>query len=72
MIWIFTGVLLGSIVTSQHDSREACEGRRTILAEKGVQGQCISTYASSLTIGTTALIPNGAFRSDGYSINGGK
>ena len=41
MNWIFIGLLLGSTVTSQHDTREACEGRRVVLAEKGVNGKCI-------------------------------
>lgn len=40
MSWIFIGLLLGSSVTSQHDSREACEGRAVILREKGVAGKC--------------------------------
>lgn len=41
MTWIFTGLLLGSIVTSSHDSREACEGRAVLLKEKGVNGKCV-------------------------------
>lgn len=36
MNFILTGILLGSIVTSGHDTRELCEGRKVMLAEKGV------------------------------------
>lgn len=40
-MYIFIGLLLGSIVTSTHDSKEACLGRRDVLAEKGVtNGEC--------------------------------
>lgn len=40
-MWIFVGLLLGSMVTSSHDTKEACEGRRVMLTEKGVSGQCV-------------------------------
>ena len=29
-MWIYIGIFLGSIVTSQHDTREACEGRAVV------------------------------------------
>lgn len=48
-MYVFVGILLGSIITSQHDNREACEGRKTILAEKGVVGQCVKQITWSLT-----------------------
>jgi hypothetical protein len=41
MTWLFAGMLLGSIVTSSHETREACEGRAVLLREKGVIGQCV-------------------------------
>lgn len=40
MNWLLIGTLLGSIVTSGHDTREACEGRATLLREKGASVQC--------------------------------
>lgn len=39
--YIFIGMLLNSIVTSSHDSEEACKGREAVLKEKGVVGQCV-------------------------------
>lgn len=47
-MYLFIGILLGSIVTSTHDNREQCEGRATILKEKGVTGQCVQ-QSSTLT-----------------------
>lgn len=41
MSWIFIGTLLGSLVTSSHDTEEACRGRLAMLAKKDVVGQCI-------------------------------
>lgn len=40
MNWIFIGTLLGALVTSQHATREACEGKAVVLREKGVIGKC--------------------------------
>ena len=56
MNWIFIGLLLGSTITSSHDSREACEGRAVMLKEKGVNGQCFNLSNNSLNISGT-LIP---------------
>jgi hypothetical protein len=37
-MWILTGLLLGSLVTSTHDNEEACRGRMAMLGkEKNVQ-----------------------------------
>lgn len=33
MNWILTGLLLGSLVTSTHDTEEACLGRKAVLAK---------------------------------------
>lgn len=54
MDWVFTGLLLGSLVTSQHASEEACEGRRAMLAKKEVVGQCNKPQ------GTGALVFGGS------------
>lgn len=50
MKWIFVGLLLGSTVTSEHDTREACEGRAVTLREKGVAGKCHETGSQFTTI----------------------
>ena len=54
MKYLFVGMLLGSIVTSSHDSEEACKGREAILKEKGVIGQCVKE--NNLTLGTSSGI----------------
>jgi hypothetical protein len=41
MNWIFVGMLAGSLVTSTHDTKEACVGRAETLKEKSVVGKCI-------------------------------
>ncbi len=63
--WVFIGYLLGSTVTSQHDTREACEGRAVMLREKGVVGQCVQVpgqqFSTGLYSGSTnlgILVPN--------------
>ena len=58
MDWIFIGVLFGSIVTSTHSTREACEGRAVILKEKGVVGKCQGSpvQISSLVSSTAGII----------------
>lgn len=59
MMYILVGILLGSMVTSSHDSREACEGRKTLLAEKGVISlECkIATNNTGVTF--QSIYPNG-------------
>jgi hypothetical protein len=51
---VLIGMLLGSLVTSEHDTREACEGRKTLLAEKGVVGlQCVAPKGTdTITLGS--------------------
>ena len=36
MIWILVGMISGSLVVSQHETREACEGRAVILKERHI------------------------------------
>lgn len=63
-MWLFVGMLLGSMVTSSHDTKEACEGRRVVLAEKGVNGQCVQALQFQLyngcinCTGTIQLAPS--------------
>jgi hypothetical protein len=48
MTWIFVGILAGSLVTSTHDNKEACEGRAVTMKEKGViGGRCTETPSTS-------------------------
>lgn len=64
MKYIFIGMLLGSTVNSSHDTREACEGRKVVLSEKGVIGQCVSAVdnqfsaSGSYLNGTIQLTPS--------------
>lgn len=52
MNWIFLGLLAGSLVTSAHDTREACEGRAVIAREKGVErGKCVELSQHGLISG---------------------
>lgn len=64
-MWILIGVLLGSIVSSQHDTREACEGRAVILREKGARVKCEAmntgtgtTIQGLTTVPHYTIIPN--------------
>ncbi len=41
MKYLLIGTLLGSLVSSEHENREACEGRAVILREKGASVQCV-------------------------------
>ena len=52
MDWILIGILAGSIVTSGHPTREACEGRAVILREQKASVRCVemvNVYTSPLT-----------------------
>ena len=40
MKWILIGTLLGSLVTSQHDSEEGCRGRAAVLKKKDIITEC--------------------------------
>lgn len=65
-MWILTGLLLGSLITSTHEGQEACEGRKAMLAkEKNVTAlECraaASTRLTSITSGRSICY----FDSDG-------
>lgn len=47
MTWLLVGTLLGSIVTSEHTSEEACRGRLAMLQKKEVVAQCVQQSNSS-------------------------
>ena len=46
MKYILVGWLLGSLITSEHDTREACEGRAVILREAKVTAKCVDLNIS--------------------------
>jgi len=50
MDYVFIGILLGSLVTSTHPTREACEGRAVMLKEKGVVGECEPAPSSGINL----------------------
>lgn len=54
MNWICIGMLAGSLVTSLHDNKEACEGRAATLREAKVLAKCVdmpnaTSYITSIT-----------------------
>jgi hypothetical protein len=55
-MWIFIGLILGSLVISQHDTEEACQGRKAMLAKKKepVYGQCV--HLDQIILGAGASI----------------
>lgn len=57
MSWILVGVVAGSIVTSGHDTKEACLGRVAVLAEAKVSATCVEAPGKSLsyTCGTNCM-----------------
>lgn len=52
-MFVLTGILLGSLVVSTHESREACEGRRVLLIEKGVWGSECKMTTGVVSSGTS-------------------
>ena len=62
MNWLFIGTLLGSVVTSPHDTEEACRGREYTLRGKGVIGQCVQAAGAGSVCEITTpgfiIIPN--------------
>lgn len=57
-MWILTGILLGSLITSTHDTQESCEGRKAMLGkEKNVSSlECRLVNPSILGSYSTPLI----------------
>lgn len=41
MVWILVGLVAGSLVTSQHDTEEACLGRKALLEKQAVSAKCV-------------------------------
>ncbi len=70
-MWILTGILLGSIVTSIHDSEEACRGRMAMLNQvKEMQSlDCKSAQKFSTISSGTALRLCTVYTLDGKCAN---
>lgn len=73
MKWILIAWLMGSLVTSVHDTEEQCEGRRAMLSkEKNVSApMCVRSLPSTTTL-TNGTITNGVgdqcfFGKDGWT-----
>lgn len=65
-------MLLGSIVTSSHDTREACEGRAVLLKEKGVVGKCVDQGTIKFsTSSLTTIWPNTIICGNGKPVETG-
>jgi len=50
MEYLLIGTLLGSIITSEHKNREACEGRATLLREAKASVQCVRNSSNGTFI----------------------
>jgi hypothetical protein len=63
MAWILIGLLGGSLITSLHDTREACEGRAVVLREtKGLVAKCVELPRNSyITSGSVISICPGTY-----------
>lgn len=57
-MWILTGILLGSIITSTHDTQEQCEGRKAMLNQvKEVRLlECRSAILGLTSIGSGSML----------------
>lgn len=77
MNWILTGMLLGSLITSTHDTEEACLGRKAMLDKvkevRGVVCHAQPQYSTNITSGSsTATIPLCSSTQQGYCYLGAK
>lgn len=56
MKYILIARLLGSLVISEHDTEEACLGRKAILSkEKVTAAECYKEPSSSMTLSTGTI-----------------
>lgn len=53
MNYLLIGTLLGSLLSSSHDTREACEGRAVLLREKGAVVRCAEAQGGTIIFGDT-------------------
>ena len=61
MNWIFIAVISGSIVTSGHETKEQCLGRKALLSEQKIEGKCVEapSRTSGLIYYGTLPVTNG-------------
>jgi len=52
MPWILIAVVSGSILTSGHETKEACMGRVSTLSEQKITAQCVEIARPGLTFNT--------------------
>lgn len=66
MKYLLVGYLLNSLIISEHDSREACEGRAVMLRESkaAVQVKCVEAppAGAAVSTGSTTLYFNGTYK----------
>lgn len=66
MKYILIGTILGSLVTSSHDSEEACKGRQAmLLKEKSIMSECYKEPQTGLTISSPTVICGPNWRQGG-------
>lgn len=51
MNWICVGLIAGSLVTSLHDTEEACKGREAMLQKQKVRTTCVPMPSHSVSSG---------------------
>ncbi len=57
-MWVSIAIIAGSLIVAQHDSQEACEGRKAmLLKEKSItSAQCVSIQSlTGFTATTTGI-----------------
>jgi hypothetical protein len=57
MSWVLIGLFAGSLIVSQHDTREACLGREAVLKElKAAATKCVELQHSlNFSFGSSAI-----------------
>lgn len=55
MNWICIGLIAGSLITSLHDNKEACEGRAVTLREAKASAKCVEMPSQIGAYTTTCM-----------------
>lgn len=48
MAWILIAVVSGSLLTSTHDTKEACMGRVSTLADQKINAKCVEAPSNQM------------------------
>ena len=59
MNWILLAIVSGSILTSSHDTKEACLGRAAILHEQKIEAKCVEAPRPMALITEGSIICGG-------------